>query len=120
MVMGATCWPDVPKRDRQECVRRGGMLAGPAPHGPGWSESSEFLLPWSFSKLCAKTGVARAGWMSLQVGLRFRLYLPSCRLCLRMFEGLLVPQHHLNLVGKGHQGPKLLPSSLLGRHSTHL
>lgn len=43
--------------------------------------------------------------MSLQVGLRFGLNLLLFRLCfclcLCLFEGFLVPLHHLNLVGRG-------------------
>lgn len=38
----------------------------------------QFLLPWSFSNLCARAGVARAGWTSLQVRLRFLPYSAGC------------------------------------------
>lgn len=33
-------------QERPPGMRRGGVLGGPAPHGPGCSEFIEFLLPW--------------------------------------------------------------------------
>lgn len=65
--------------------------------------------------------------MSLQVGLRFGLNLLSFRLCFRLclcvFEGFLVPLHHLNLLGRGSswtRAANLRPSSLPHPRSTHL
>lgn len=97
------------------------------PHTDQAGQRVQFLLPWSFSKLCARAGVAQAGWTSLQVGLRFRLSPPlfrrlCFRLCLRLFEGLLGPPHRPNLVGRGHQGPEPTATALplLSLHFTHL
>lgn len=65
--------------------------------------------------------------MSLQVGLRFGLNLLSFRLCFRLclcvFEGFLIPLHHLNLVGRRlswTRATNYFPPPSCVPHSTHL
>lgn len=55
MVMGATCWPDVPQKETARNAE-GSVLAGPAPQGPGWSLSVEsfFFTSMEFLKVVCK------------------------------------------------------------------
>lgn len=112
-VMGATCWPDVPGRDRQECGAPGAS-APPLPHRPrprkdqaGAACLHRSLLSWVSESRVRKDkgGQSQTPLQALPWSLPGS---PSLRLRLRMARvptpGLQGPPLHLNLVGRARQG----------------
>lgn len=112
-IMGATCWPDVPGRDRQECGAPGAS-APPLPHRPrprkdqaGAACLHRSLLSWVSESRVRKDkgGQSQTPLQALPWSLPGP---PSLRLRLRMGRvptpGLQGPPLHLNLVGRARQG----------------
>lgn len=121
--MRATCWPDVPGRDCQECRAPAWPWPRPAarappPHGPGrlGVHTPQSLLSW-LSRSC----VQGRGWLEADTppgptSVRLRL-----RVAGAWAQRFLGPQLHLNLVGRRRQGgPATSPVPAGDPHCTHL
>lgn len=106
-VMGATCWPDVPGRDRQECSGPGAP-GRPRPRTDQAGAASGYTAVYflAFLKVVCKDVGGRSLTCS-QVPPRSLPGPPSVRLRLRVDgaqgPGLPSPLLHLHLVGRGRQ-----------------